>query len=289
MILPSTHKSAISLSVSLTISASKYNRRFASLRQQSLRSRERGAATDSTGVEAGRRVIRAVMVFLGYEYRIESVSPDGSEDNAVVPVVARGARLLEAQYPAELPAGASPCLSEAFEVIVGERIFTGDEPPRWVLIVSESGAVPIDRSKWQDKRYLSLDFSGLHDRPDTFSYHVSTCLLARETLIPGAGESLVDRLSENSHKHAFAVSEDLKCWPREAVELLGNYAVGRLGAKALAGKDDDPTHECLRDIAERPAPQKEAAYTTIPSGSSLFRAISSTERGRPFCNAALNR
>jgi len=36
---------------------------------------------------------------------------------------------------------------------------------------------------------------------------------------------LIDTLDENAHKHAFAVSEDLKYALRESIELLGNEAV----------------------------------------------------------------
>ena len=110
-------------------------RRSASLRQHYLRNRERG-------VEAERPMIQAIMGLLGYEYRVELVSLDGSEDHAVLPAVARSttgdgkphlwvleaypepgdppldARPLEAQYSAALPAGASRRLSETFEEII---------------------------------------------------------------------------------------------------------------------------------------------------------------------------
>jgi hypothetical protein len=44
-------------------------------------------------------------------------------------------------------------------------------------------------------------------------------------LAPDEGISLHDTLEENSHKHAFAVSEDLKYGVRRAVELIANEAV----------------------------------------------------------------
>ncbi|OPX18825.1 MAG: hypothetical protein BZ151_12560, partial [Desulfobacca sp. 4484_104] len=46
-----------------------------------------------------------------------------------------------------------------------------------------------------------------------------------DSVCPESGEPLLDTLDENSHKHAFAVSEDLKYSLREAIELLGNEAV----------------------------------------------------------------
>ena len=41
----------------------------------------------------------------------------------------------------------------------------------------------------------------------------------------GGGRSLLDHLDDNSHKHAFAVSEDLKYALRESIELIGNEAI----------------------------------------------------------------
>ena len=50
-------------------------------------------------------------------------------------------------------------------------------------------------------------------------------MLHRDSICPKDGMPLLDTLDENSHKHAFAVSEDLKYSLREAIELLGNEAV----------------------------------------------------------------
>ena len=52
-----------------------------------------------------------------------------------------------------------------------------------------------------------------------------TALLVKDHLTPEQGLCLMDSLDENAHKHAFAVSEDLKFAPRECVELLGNEAM----------------------------------------------------------------
>ena len=53
----------------------------------------------------------------------------------------------------------------------------------------------------------------------------TAALLHRDSLLPPDGQSLLDRLDENSHKHAFAVSEDLKYALREAIEAIGNEAI----------------------------------------------------------------
>ena len=82
-------------------------------------------------------------------------------------------------------------------------------------------------------------------------------LLHKDCLAPGEGNSLLESLDENAHKHAFGVSEDLKYALREAIELLGNEAARQLRAQAadakkgfFSGKDQldagDLSLECLR-------------------------------------------
>ena len=50
----------------------------------------------------------------------------------------------------------------------------------------------------------------------------TAALLARDALCPDDGIPLHDTLDENSHKHAYGVSQDLKYGVRRAVELLAN-------------------------------------------------------------------
>ena len=50
-------------------------------------------------------------------------------------------------------------------------------------------------------------------------------MLSRDALCPDDGPVLHDTLEESSHKHAYAVSEDLKYGVRQAVELLANEYV----------------------------------------------------------------
>lgn len=61
-------------------------------------------------------------------------------------------------------------------------------------------------------------------------------LLHQDSLAPGEGNSLLESLDENAHKHAFGVSEDLKYALREAIELLGNEAARQLDEQASGSK-----------------------------------------------------
>lgn len=109
--------------------------------------------------------------------------------------------------------------------IVSKHIFTQSEPPRWLLIVNHAGMLLLDRSKWNEKRFLRFDFAEILSRKETSTLQATVALLHRESICPDEGISLLDTLDENSHKHAFEVSEDLKYAAREAVEILGNEAV----------------------------------------------------------------
>jgi hypothetical protein len=137
--------------------------------------------------------------------------------------------------------------------LVTQGLFAMDEPPRWVLIVNASQIILIDRSKWPQKRMLRFELDEILSRKDTDTLKAVTALLHRRSTCPNEGFSLLDTFDENSHKHAFKVSEDLKYALRESIELLGNEAirytkdVKRTGVFGEDKIDEDQlTSECLR-------------------------------------------
>ena len=109
--------------------------------------------------------------------------------------------------------------------LLDERLFTLDRPPRWVLFLAGREALLIERHKWQQGRYLRFDLGDLFGRKQTAALRAATGLLHKDVLAPDTGICLHDTLDENSHKHAHAVSADLKHGVRRAVERLANEAV----------------------------------------------------------------
>ncbi|VAW85955.1 Type II restriction enzyme, methylase subunits, partial [hydrothermal vent metagenome] len=106
---------------------------------------------------------------------------------------------------------------------------------------------------WLQNRMLRFDWSEILGRRDDLTLKATAVLLHANSLIPEQGESLLDGLDENSHRHAFGVSEDLKYALREAIELLGNEAVEQLIQRkdiSYTGKSaldpDQLSCECLR-------------------------------------------
>lgn len=156
--------------------------------------------------------------------------------------------LLEDQYSEDTPPENKET-ALTLEELISSVIFKETNPPRWVLLVSLEEIHLIDRSKWGEKRTLRLSLKDIYDYKNIATYRAFCALLQRESLVPGEGESLLDRLNENSHKHAFSVSEDLKYSLREAIELIGNEAVRQLGAKSILEKEEGEnllSKECLR-------------------------------------------
>lgn len=138
------------------------------------------------------------------------------------------------------------------EDIVSDWVFAQDEPPRWLLVANIHQIVLIDRFKWNASRLLRFDLEEILSRKDNDTLTATAILLHREHTCPGEGTTLLDELDENSHRHAFSVSDDLKYALRKSIELLGNEAVWYLRNKSksgvFSGKLDagQLTIECLR-------------------------------------------
>ena len=112
-----------------------------------------------------------------------------------------------------------------YDGVITAHVLTLPEPPRWVILVSAYQLVLIDRAKWAQKRFLRFDLSEIFGRKEDLTLKAFAVLLHRDTLTPLDGMSLLDTLDENSHKHAFGVTEDLKYALRESIEILANEAI----------------------------------------------------------------
>jgi hypothetical protein len=143
--------------------------------------------------------------------------------------------------------------------IISDALFGADHPPRYIILAGLTEWLLLDRYKWPNNRLLRFDWTEILDRKDNHTLQATAALLHRDSLVPAAGESLLENLDANAHKHAFGVSEDLKYALQSAIELLGNEAVTQLRAKAQAGKQGfysgkdavDPADlsiECLRMV-----------------------------------------
>lgn len=231
-------------------------------------------------LQCQRRFLPHLLDALGYVYRPATVSLDNDE---LLPVVCEikktgGApdlwvieascpstdiadpldlELSDAQY-GDGGADGEKLLNIPLEEIITKSVFGMKEPPRWIVLATFFTLILIDRSKWNEKRLLRFDIQQIMDRREPATLRAMAALLHRQSIIPEEGRlSLLDTLDENSHRHAFSVSEDLKYTVREAVELLGNEAIWYLREKRKKGVfgetetaeevlPQELTEECLR-------------------------------------------
>ena len=135
-------------------------------------------------------------------------------------------------------------LRETWNDVITRRVFGQDHPPRWLLVLSFSRVLLIERGKWTHNRLLRFDLDEILGRREEATLKAAAALLHRDCLLPAGGQSLLDSLDENSHKHAFAVSEDLKYALRESIELIGNEAIRYL-REVLKDKLYDRTDDAL--------------------------------------------
>jgi hypothetical protein len=208
---------------------------------------------------------------LGYGHEVGAY--EFVEDEQVVPVLASLQRdgqpylwIVEAQFPG---ADHPPVLDQVIDAFrkpeaaedhalpkekwenLLSQVFRREQPPRWLLLLAGSEIYLIERHKWGQGKYLLFDVDEILGRRQNDTLKAMAALLARDALCPDDGTVLHDALDESSHKHAFAVSEDLKFGIRRAVELLGNEYVHyqRTVARGALYQDDEMasklTSECL--------------------------------------------
>ena len=116
--------------------------------------------------------------------------------------------------------GKPPAADLHWEEILSRHVFTQEEAPRWVLLVSMGSICLLDRTKWPERRYLSFDLEEILNRKEDSTLRATAALLHRESICPEEGFALLDTLDDNSHRHAFSVSEKLKDAVRECMEDL---------------------------------------------------------------------
>ena len=149
--------------------------------------------------------------------------------------------------------------NEAWADMLSGAVFGAEGPPRYVLLAGLDHWLLLDRYKWPNNRALRFDWADILDRKDADTLKACAALLHKDCLAPGEGNSLLQSLDENAHKHAFGVSEDLKFALRKAIELLGNEAARQLDEQASGSKKSvysgqyklDPAElslECLRMV-----------------------------------------
>ena len=188
-------------------------------------------------------------------YRNAKVAPD----LVVLPVLAaHGDEELGALdlVPRQLEGMCDPLTKagETWEESLSKVVFSDSAPPRWVLLVHHEEWLLIDRDKWGRKAHLRFTLPDLFATRDDKLLRAFAALACRTSVLPAEGVSLLDTLTDSSHRHAFEVSGDLKYALREAIELIANEAIRHkreIAKEKVFDRNDidlaqDLSRECLR-------------------------------------------
>ena len=180
---------------------------------------------------AGIRHGTAQLLVLG------AYDPDGDDEDPLA------LRPHQAQYHGEAPPPDLASRRRPGDEIVTRRIFGHRHPARWVSApLSRTRSCCSNGGKWTHNRLLRFVLDDILGRRETPTLQATAALLHRDCLLPSEGMSLHDTLDDNSHKHAFAVSTDLKHALRECIELIGNEAIRYLREvrkERVYGHDDE--------------------------------------------------
>ena len=188
------------------------------------------------------------------------------------------AALVDAQLPSAVAAEYT-LAKEPLGKLVAEA-FALEEPPRWMVVIAGRDVFLAERARWGRGRHLRFNLSEVLGRRDSQALAITAALLCRDALAPGEGTPIHDALDENSHKHAYGVSSDLKYAARKAVELIGNEYVWytrETRKKKLYGEHEarELTEECLtylyRLLFLFYAEARHAELRSLPMDSEEFR------------------
>lgn len=138
------------------------------------------------------------------------------------------------------------------ERLVGRLFFDASEPPRFIVILSMTEAVLLDRNKWGEKRCMIFDLKTIFARKEDSTLRAVATLLCKWSICPNEGKLLLDLMDKRSRDNASEVSDRLKYSLRECIELLGNEVIYDWVNNKGKSLDDYPidagelTIECLR-------------------------------------------
>lgn len=104
------------------------------------------------------------------------------------------------------------------------RVFTEEDAPRWIIFLSGSLVLLLDKHTYAQGRYLVFDFDDAFGRGEKATFdHIAAFLCARTLCPDGQADDLLhDTFEENSHKFAHGVTENLQWAVREAISELAN-------------------------------------------------------------------
>jgi len=140
------------------------------------------------------------------------------------------------------PSIINEALSELFLIDENKR-------PIYVLLLAGSEIYLMHYEKWGRGSYLRFSLEDLFDEATIKKdyYSLFYFLLSKDNLAPDSEIVLMEQLDEESHKSAYAVTQDLKVGVIQAIEDLANEAVFYLKQQNKVDALDDQFAAKLKD------------------------------------------
>lgn len=121
---------------------------------------------------------------------------------------------------------------------------------KWSIVLAPNSMYLLERSKWLFGRFIKFDWDEIFGINDTENYNFIIGLCHKKTLLPKSGQSIHDGFDEESHRHAFGVTTQLREGVRESIELIVNELLRKHDLKGIHLERNDNlandlTHDAL--------------------------------------------
>lgn len=105
--------------------------------------------------------------------------------------------------------------------IIGEEL-DGSHAPEWILVCAMNALFVLQKSKWLFGRHIRIEWQEVFMQSGQEPYMFILTLFSKQALVPEDNNSLHRELDEENHRHACAVSTDLREGAKQSIEILVN-------------------------------------------------------------------
>ncbi|MCD4670594.1 MAG: hypothetical protein K8S14_09115, partial [Actinomycetia bacterium] len=92
----------------------------------------------------------------------------------------------------QFPQDAEPQNTDlTWEELITKKIFTKTEPPRWIILISATQILLMDRGRWNDKRLIRFNLPDILGRKERSTIRAMAALLHRTSIVPEEGLCLL--------------------------------------------------------------------------------------------------
>ncbi len=133
--------------------------------------------------------------------------------------------------------------------IVGEEL-DGSHASEWILVCAMNALFVLQKNKWLFGRHIRIEWQEVFMQSVQEPFRFILTLFSKQALVPEDNNSLHRELDEENHRHACAVSTDLREGAKHSIEILVNefiYQKREARQKYLTDNAPRYAHELTHD------------------------------------------